>query len=199
MEIRKEFSFKGTHRVVNCFSKLCKFSIHGHLYIVEIFITAEPDKDNKILDNGQMIYDFGLTKTTFKEFISSFNNTHAIWNKESEDYKNKIKTINKRWVELPCSPSAESLSILFLRVLNDILLKTITNNGEKKLIVSKIRVHETRTGYAEAILSDLSSIDYNIGNIIYSCDVFKQFSETFKRVMFDNEGVFINEKPLQQV
>jgi 6-pyruvoyltetrahydropterin/6-carboxytetrahydropterin synthase len=135
MEIRKEFSFMGSHRVVNCSSDRCKYSIHGHLYIVELYLKSFQDLEGEFLDNGQMVYDFGLMKTTLRDFIKLFNDTYALWNKESGEFKTQIKKITKRWIELPCSPSAESLSLLILRVANEILAKTHTANGEKQLIV----------------------------------------------------------------
>ena len=199
MEIRKEFTFKGAHRVCNCSSDRCKYSIHGHKYVVEIFISSEPDENNQILDNGQMVYDFGLTKTSLKDFVKSFDNTYELWNKESEEFKSNIKKINKRWVELPFSPSAESLSIMFLKVANTILTNTTTNNGEKRIFVTRVKVHETRTGYAEATIEDLKSINYEIKDIIFSQGVLDALSQEFKDVVFNNIGVFINPIVEQQI
>lgn len=199
MEIRKEYSFKGSHQVKNCSSNRCKYSIHGHKYVVELFISSKPNENNQILDNGQMIYDFGLTKTSLKDFIKSFDNTYELWNKESEEFKNNIKKINKRWVELPFSPSAESLSIMFLKAANEILNKTITNNGEKELFVTRVKVHETRTGYAEATIEDLKSINYEIKDIIFSQSILDTLSQEFKDVVFNNIGIFINPIVEQQI
>jgi len=202
MEIRKEFSFMGTHTVRNCSSSRCKYSIHSHLYIVEVFISSpgEVEIDDSILDNGQMVYDFGLTKTSFKEFVSSFNDTYAIWNKEPESFKDGVKKVTSRWVELPFSPSAESLSLMFLKVFNKILSNTITQNGEKNIFVSRVKVHETRTGYAEATEKDIWTKEYkgiDVNDMNYSSSIL--FSKEFKDVVLNNKGQFINEKPTIQI
>src|ERR1035437_2548404 len=183
MEIRKLFSFKGSHTVRNCTSELCKFSLHGHRYQLEVYVKSTPNGQGKILDNGQMVYDFGLTKKSLKEFIKAFDNTYAMWSKESDYFKTSIKTINKRWVDLPFSPSAESLSIMFLKVFDKIISSTQTANGEKDIYISKVKVHETTTGYATAFREDLASIDYDIKDIVFSPTIEAELSDLFKQVV----------------
>jgi 6-pyruvoyltetrahydropterin/6-carboxytetrahydropterin synthase len=203
MEIRKEFSFKGTHIVRNCSSNRCKFSIHGHLYIVEVFINStslESSCDEDLLDDGEMIYDFGLMKATLKGFIKLFDNTYALWNKESDEFKANIKEINSRWIELPCSPSAESLAILIHAAASKIINNTVTANNEKTLSVSKVKVHETRTGYAEtSFLIKTPGFKYDLGKIKMSNELRCSLSEQFKNIIFKNTGeLFRNETPVQQ-
>jgi 6-pyruvoyl tetrahydropterin synthase/QueD family protein len=70
MLIRKLFRFENAHIVRNCSSDRCSRSIHGHSYQVEILLEAHA------LDNGQMIYDFGLLKGHIKDLIDSFD--HAL-------------------------------------------------------------------------------------------------------------------------
>ena len=52
MLIRKQFKFEGAHIVRNCSSQRCRENIHGHSYIVEVFITSDK------LDDGYMVMDF---------------------------------------------------------------------------------------------------------------------------------------------
>ena len=52
MVIRKLFKFEGAHIVRNCSSHRCRENIHGHSYIVEVFITSDK------LDRGYMVMDF---------------------------------------------------------------------------------------------------------------------------------------------
>ncbi|MFR6543952.1 MAG: 6-pyruvoyl trahydropterin synthase family protein, partial [Butyricimonas virosa] len=52
MLIRKLFKFEGAHIVRNCSSHRCRENIHGHSYIVEVFITSDK------LDRGYMVIDF---------------------------------------------------------------------------------------------------------------------------------------------
>ena len=100
MIIRKKFKFEGAHIVRGCSSDRCKKSLHGHSYVVEIFFTS-----NK-LDNGQMIYDFGLTKGTIKDIVDSFDHAYSVWNREGDEFMDFIKKHSDRYVVMPVSPSA---------------------------------------------------------------------------------------------
>lgn len=107
MIIRKQFKFEGAHIVRNCTSQRCRENIHGHSYIVEVFITSDR------LDNGYMVMDFCRLKQV-KEFIESFDHSYSLWNRENQEFKDFIYRYNKRVVEIPVSPSAEGYALLFL-------------------------------------------------------------------------------------
>ena len=171
MLIRKKFKFEGAHIVRNCSSKRCKYSLHGHSYVVEVFFTADG------LDNGQMIMDFGLTKGTIKDFIDSFDHAYSFWNAESIDFVDWIKTQSARWISMPVSPSAESYSLMLLFVIDKILNATEFNNGEKNPRVYSVRVHETETGYAEAFKEDLDWINYDLEDIQFSDEIMQEWQD----------------------
>ena len=162
MIIRKKFKFEGAHIVRDCSSDRCKKSLHGHSYVVEVFLTSTK------LDFGQMIYDFGLTKGTIKDIIDSFDHAYAMWNKESDEFKNFIKTNSDRYIEMPVSPSAECFSLTLLFLIDKILQATEFKNGEGEVRVKSVRVHETETGYAEAFLEDLEWVQFSLEDIIFS-------------------------------
>ena len=170
MKIRKQFKFCAGHIVRNCSSDRCRKSMHGHNYIVEVFFTSDK------LDNGEMIMDFGLTKKSIKDFIDGFDHCWQMWDKESSDFKNFIKSNSERWIEMPVSPSAEQYSLLFLFVIDHIVKATQFNNGEGKVVVHSVRVHETDTGYAEAYREDLQYIKYELNDIKLSEQVQAEFS-----------------------
>jgi 6-pyruvoyltetrahydropterin/6-carboxytetrahydropterin synthase len=149
MIIRKLFKFEGTHIVRDCSSELCSQSVHGHSYVVEVFLTS-----NK-LDNGNMLVDFGLLKTTIKDFIESFDHAWSYWDKESQDFQQFVRKNSDRFIQLPISPSAEGYSLLMFYFIDLILRHTVFNNGEGKVQLTSVRVHETETGYAEAFREDL--------------------------------------------
>lgn len=176
MIIRKQFNFDGMHIVRNCSSDRCKFSMHAHRYIVEVFLSALK------LDNGYMIYDFGLMKGNIKEIIKSFDNAVSIWNKDDLNYINTIKNYTNRWIELPISPSAEGYSLMFLTIIDNILRHTYYQNGESaSLHVKSVRVHETRTGWAEACVDDIlfnkSMPIINLNEIIFSDSIVGGWSD----------------------
>lgn len=163
MKIRKLFKFEAAHIVRKCSSDRCKKSVHGHSYKVEVFLTADR------LDNGQMVYDFGLLKPTIGKFIDRFDHSWHFWNQESIDFKHFVKQTNERWIELPFSPSAENYAIYFLKAINNMLTKTKMLNGEGRVTCTGVRVHETDTGYAESEWNDLYLHDYyNLEDIKFS-------------------------------
>jgi len=104
MIIRKLFKFENAHIVRNCSTSRCKYSLHGHSYKVELFF------ESKYLDNGQMIYDFGLLKGLIKELIDSFDHSISLWNEDDKNYIKDMQKHSLRWIILPISPSAEQLS-----------------------------------------------------------------------------------------
>ena len=135
MIIRKLFKFEGAHIVRNCSSEHCRENIHGHSYIVEVFLTSDK------LDDGYMVMDFcRLDKV--KQFIESFDHSYSLWTGESQDFKDFIYRYNKRVAEIPISPSAEGYALMFLNVIDKILQNTSPVNGEGNVRLSSVRVHE---------------------------------------------------------
>lgn len=171
MIIRKLFKFEGAHIVRDCSSKRCKKSAHGHSYLVEVFLKSDK------LDNGQMIVDFGLLKGTVKDFIDSFDHCYSLWTKERDHYKEFIKNESARWVEMPCSPSAEMYSLMFFFVIDKIIRNTKFNNGEGSVRVHSVRVHETDTGYAESFIEDLKWWNWNLNDIEFSEEIKEEWKD----------------------
>ena len=162
MIIRKTFKFEAAHMVRNCYTERCKKSWHGHSFLVDIFLRSNT------LDNGGMVIDFSKIKELYNDFVDSFDHTYLYWNKESYEFKAAIHKFSDRWIELPISPSAESLALLFLNVLNSIIINTVFANGEKNIEAYAVRVHETATGYAEAQQEDLELVNYLLTDIKFS-------------------------------
>ena len=151
MIIRKEYKFENAHIVRDCSTQRCSQNIHGHSYRVEVLL------ESNYLDNGQMVYDFGLTKLYIKEFIDSFDHAITLWSKDSTEYLKHMKQHSQRWIELPVSPSAEQFSRVFFIVIDKILNLSTMNNNEKDVKLHSIIVHETQTGYAQCFREDAYS------------------------------------------
>ena len=62
-----------------------------------------------------------------------------------------------RFIETPLSPSAESMSLMFVAIVKKVIESVTFNNGEGEVKVHSVKVHETATGYAESFASDLES------------------------------------------
>ena len=151
MLIRKLFKFENAHIVRDCTTQRCSENIHGHSYKVEVLL------ESNYLDDGQMVYDFGLTKRYIKELIDGFDHGITLWAKDDVDYLTAMKAHSKRWVELPVSPSAEQFSRVIYLLVERVLACTVMKNGEREVKLHSIIVHETETGYAQGFKEDAHS------------------------------------------
>jgi 6-pyruvoyltetrahydropterin/6-carboxytetrahydropterin synthase len=151
MIIRKLFKFENTHIVRDCSTIRCRSSIHGHSYKVELLFESD------FLDNGQMVYDFGLMKDHMKKLVDSFDHGITLWRGDSEEYIADMKKHSDRWVVLPVSPSCEQFSRVIFLMIDKVLECTRGVNGEKDVRLHSIIVHETDTGYAQCFREDAYS------------------------------------------
>jgi 6-pyruvoyltetrahydropterin/6-carboxytetrahydropterin synthase len=151
MIIRKLFKFENAHIVRGCSTQRCRASIHGHSYKVEVLF------ESAYLDNGQMVYDFGLMKQGIKELIDSFDHAVAIWDGDEAEYIEAMKAHSNRWAMLPVSPSCEQFSRVMFVMIDKLIWFTKMVNGEKMVRLSSIIVHETETGYAQCFREDAYS------------------------------------------
>lgn len=151
MIIRKLFKFENAHIVRGCSTQKCSQNIHGHSYKVEVLL------ESNSLDNGQMVYDFGLTKRYIKELIDAFDHSITLWSDDDASYVEDMKKHSTRWVELPVSPSAEQFSRVIYLMVERVLACTGMVNGERNVKLHSIIVHETETGYAQGFKEDAYS------------------------------------------
>lgn len=159
MLIRKLFKFEGAHIVRDCSSARCKFSLHGHSYKVELILSADA------LDNGQMVYDFGLLKSHIKDMIDSFDHAISIWQKDDPDYIAACQKFSARYIVMPVSPSAEQYARVIFYLCDLILNATIMQNNEQGVRVHSVIVHETDTGYAQCFLDDVQNAQMGVLNL----------------------------------
>ena len=196
MIIRKEFRVESAHIVRNCTSHRCSHSIHGHSAVIEVFLESD------MLDNAQMVYDFGLMKGTVKQFVDSMDHCYLLCSKDDEEFRDFIKSNCDRWIELPFNPSAEMLSMYILNNVQHIIDRTKKNNGEDPVLTVKaVRYHETTTGWAEASQRDLVNLYYPITKnekVLYSQGVINDWSDDLKKILI-NDGVVTNPVVEQQI
>ncbi len=174
MIIRKLFKFENAHIVRGCSTQRCKSSIHGHSYKVEVLISSD------VLDNGQMVMDFGLMKGAMHDAIDSFDHAIAVWDKDDGEYIEFAKRFSDRWIVLPVSPSAEQFSRVFFVILNAVLSDFAFQNGEEGVQLESVIVHETETGYAQCFRSDaysekMGSIE--LSKIFFSDEIKKEWKK----------------------
>jgi len=174
MIIRKLFKFENAHIVRDCSTIRCSENIHGHSYKVEVLL------ESNYLDNGQMVYDFGLTKLYIKELIDSFDHAITLWSGDNKEYIEDMKKHSSRWIELPVSPSAEQFSRVIFLIVERVLACTGMVNGERDVRVHSIIVHETQTGYAQGFRDDAYSSlmgKIDLQDIIFSPQIQNEWSD----------------------
>jgi len=174
MIIRKLFKFENAHIVRDCSTIRCSENIHGHSYKVEVLL------ESNYLDNGQMVYDFGLTKLYIKELIDSFDHAITLWSGDNKEYIEDMKKHSSRWIELPVSPSAEQFSRVIFLLVERVLACTGMVNGERDVRVHSIIVHETQTGYAQGFRDDAYSSlmgKIDLQDIIFSPEIQNEWSD----------------------
>ena len=174
MIIRKLFKFENAHIVRGCSTLKCSQNIHGHSYRVEVLL------ESNYLDNGQMVYDFGLTKLYIKEIIDGFDHAITLWSGDNQEYIEDMKKHSSRWIELPVSPSAEQFSRVIFLLIERVLECTTMVNGEKEVKLHSIIVHETETGYAQGFREDAHSKlmgEIKFKDIIFSKEIQKSWSD----------------------
>ena len=174
MIIRKQFKFENAHVVRGCSSTRCRSSVHGHSYIVEILF------ESNFLDNGQMVYDFGLMKQNMKDLIDSFDHAITLWSEDDASYIEDMKKHSARWVTLPVSPSAEQFSRVIFLMLDALLKLTVSQNGEREVSLNSVIVHETATGYAQGFREDAYSKlmgEICLEKIIFSQEIMSDWND----------------------
>ena len=174
MLIRKLFKFENAHIVRNCSTQRCSQNIHGHSYKVEVLL------ESNYLDNGHMVYDFGLTKLYIKDIIDAFDHAITIWNQDAPEYIEAMKRYSQRWILLPVSPSAEQFSRVFFLLIEKILHLSQKRNGEREVKLHSVIVHETETGYAQCFYEDAHSKlmgEIDLNTIQFSQKIQKEWKE----------------------
>ena len=127
--LRKRFTFEAAHVLNESYSKECQ-NIHGHSYVLEIFLTSE----NLIRDG--MICDFkALKKIVQKEIIEVYDHALIVWS----EYYQEIDFPNTKILEMSSNPTAENMA-------RDIYERL---SGELEWCLEKVRLHETETGWVE--------------------------------------------------
>jgi len=191
MLIRKLFKFENAHIVRDCSTQRCSENIHGHSYKIEVLL------ESNYLDDGQMVYDFGLTKLYIKELIDSFDHAITLWSKDDKAYVSAMKKNSNRWIELPVSPSAEQFSRVIFLMVERVLACTKMQNGEREVTLHSIIVHETETGYAQGFKEDAHSElmgSIALEDILFSEQVRQEWSDSdlWKKLL--NNDFILNPK-----
>jgi len=141
--IRKKFDFEAAHILDKAYSTDCATTIHGHSYIVEVFLTS------KCLNSHLMVVDFGVLKPVIDEIKEHYDHALFLSQKRLKEHP-EIRSFNQKLVVMDVQPTAEvmaeSMLRMFIKSIDEMFEDNVT-----ELKVEKVRVHETEDGFAEAI------------------------------------------------
>lgn len=134
--IRKLFEFESAHILRYAYTECCYQTIHGHSYKLEVFLSEGS------LNAQAMVMDFGqLKEIVQKRIIDVYDHALILPQPVTLDERRAAGTLaltNKKLEFWLGNPTAEDMTRVFYNILK-----------EAGLNVSKVRVWETRTGYAE--------------------------------------------------
>ena len=138
--IRKKFKFEAAHKLEKAYTKECFECIHGHSYIVELFLTSIG------LNEMSMVLDFGYLKPFIASIRSEWDHALFLHNCQRENFQPLIDAgVLKKVVFLPQDSTAEVMACLICEKLRTFLRK----NDHLTVNVEKVRVHETANGWGE--------------------------------------------------
>lgn len=127
--IRKLMKFEMAHCLPHAYSKPCE-NLHGHSYKLELFFSS------KELNEDGMLADFKSIKDVVEPLVTSLFDHKVIVS--TEEVYSSLKSLGFDCLRFHEAPTAENMA------------RFIYNNVKSKFpSLSKVRLHETDTGYAE--------------------------------------------------
>ena len=127
--IRKLFHFEAAHALTSSYSKCCQ-QFHGHSYLVELFFRSEK------LNADGMVMDFGQVKDLVGGIVNQWDHKMVI--PTNHDIKVGFIALGEGVIAVPYNPTAENMARNFYDQIKNVIP-----------CLSKVRVHETATGWAE--------------------------------------------------
>lgn len=138
MEIAVRVEWDMGHRLPN-HGGLCK-NLHGHRYVAEIYVFGMPRTEEGAADEG-MVEDFGTVKAAVRAELEKLDHRFLVC--ERDDYVAVLRGM-PGVVVVPFVPTAENISASLLRSLR-----------RADIAVTRIRLYETPTSWADAGLRDI--------------------------------------------
>ena len=134
----KRFEFEMAHTLKDSYSEACQ-RIHGHSYILDVTLTS-----NKLNEAG-MVIDFKKVKDIIGDYVKSWDHIFV------HNYNGINDNLNIGMKYISYNPTAERM----VRDIFDNITKLLSVVDQtNKVIVSKVRLQETRTGWAEYFLTE---------------------------------------------
>ena len=136
--IRKQFKFEMSHQLFKSYSAACHEAIHGHSYILELFLSSDG------LDDTGMVIDFGEVKSICGDWINTWDHCLVMPTMFDKEYLEMLSKYNKKMIITQYNPTAENMAREMWYTISYLL-----SQAKRNINVSKVRLHETTTGWAE--------------------------------------------------
>ena len=128
-QVRKVFTFEAAHRLESAYSKTCTAGWHGHSYQIEVFAKSRE------LNKDGMVIDFKKLKEIVQPLVNALDHSLILT-------PNQFAAMDKKGIgkvfAMETNTTAENIAKMFFKHI-----KSYTS------LVSKVRVHETATGFSE--------------------------------------------------
>ena len=142
--IRKQFKFEMAHQLKDSYSAACHENLHGHSYVLELYFSS-----NKT-DQYGMVVDFGEVKDVIGDYVNSWDHSLTMPVFFDKAYLDMLATYTKKMRITAYNPTAENMAKAMFeeitKMINDYQMK---KDGAINWELSKVRLHETTTGWAE--------------------------------------------------
>jgi len=141
--IRKKYRVEYAHQLHDAFTSCCYETIHGHSGIIEIFVSSDE------LDHNDMVIDFGEIGSIVKQYLEDTLDHAIIVPKTlNPEYIKCLKKYNKKVAVVDDNPTAEYYAESIFWDVTE-LLKPVIEKNKRVFRLSKVRFHETESGWAE--------------------------------------------------
>ena len=142
--IRKQFKFEMAHQLKDSYSAACHENLHGHSYVLELYFSSDD-----VHENG-MVVDFGEVKDVIGEYVDSWDHSLTMPVFFEKDYLDMLAAHTKKMRITAYNPTAENMAKTMYRDI-DVMITNYQRKAynEVKWKISKVRLHETTTGWAE--------------------------------------------------
>lgn len=142
--IRKQFKFEMAHQLKDSYSAACHENLHGHSYVLELYFNSET------VDKNGMVVDFGEVKDVIGDYVNSWDHSLTMPVFFDKAYLDMLKQYTKKMRITSYNPTAENMAKEMYREITKTLEKYQTDTyGVVSWTLSKVRLHETTTGWAE--------------------------------------------------
>lgn len=128
------------HQLTKAFSSSCSDCIHGHTYDLELYFVSEQ------LDENGMVVDFGQISSVIREYVDNWDHALVMSKHSGTKYLHALGMNNSKLLVLHVNPTAEAMAKVMFHEIEAVFNKELP---KRKFALEKVRLHETRTGYAE--------------------------------------------------